>query len=305
MKKGDIVRVKTNAELLNYLFNKDYKQWMKTTYEYNDHIVWMVHFDGEKRDGWKNHLGEKLIIEENTDRLVKPPETYLKKRIVFSKHNGYFIFEGIFKYDNVRSIPTSIRYYNLLSETFLEENEHFKPNHNKSTFFHALGKNACVIYNNKKFRINEFTYLYKNNLIDADIPWVAITENTQIFSNYSHNCTTISPTFKPIICVLKTNEKNIKCFALKCEDCASIFIDVDFLNNENKDYYLNIINFNTEQKKTIPKIKQKSKKKEHQVLKFPKWSNTPTYFKETLTPEERRRKWAIEHPYKGGSCSHK
>jgi hypothetical protein len=236
MKKGDIVRVKTNAELLNYLFNKDYKQWMKTTYEYNNHIVWMVHFDGEKRDGWKNHLGEKLIIEENTNRLVQEPKTYLQKRIVFSKHNGYFIFEGIFKYDKEKSNPTSIRYYNLLSETFLEET---RPSPNKNinlpfdrTYYYVSDKNIKVVLTNK-YHVDEFFQLFANNKINTEIPRMPINTNAKLYTNRTHYCTSHSPTFKPIIAFAIGDSFDI----LLAKGSASLLPTIEYSSSSSSSTY--------------------------------------------------------------------
>ena len=122
MRSGEIVRVRTNAELLNELFGQNYKAWMKSVYDFGDKRVWMIHLDNQERNGWKNYKINNTIIEENLypDDLtglrvdVRPNNL----RIVFSKHNNCFVFEGIYKYDKeneniIRSCKRNIlRCYN-------------------------------------------------------------------------------------------------------------------------------------------------------------------------------------------------
>lgn len=55
MKTNDFFYADTHAEFLNNVFGTNYKQWMKSVWEYDiDTIVWMVRFDKETRDGWRN-----------------------------------------------------------------------------------------------------------------------------------------------------------------------------------------------------------------------------------------------------------
>lgn len=67
MKTNDFFYADTHAEFLNNVFGTNYKQWMKSVWEYDiDTIVWMVRFDKETRDGWRNSfINENELLEEN------------------------------------------------------------------------------------------------------------------------------------------------------------------------------------------------------------------------------------------------
>lgn len=122
MRSGEIVRVRTNAELLNELFGLNYKAWMKSVYDFDDKRVWMIHLDNQERNGWKNYKINNTIIEENLcpDDLtglrvdVRPNNL----RIVFSKHNNHFVFEGVYMYDKERSEASKSRYWQKVAEEF-------------------------------------------------------------------------------------------------------------------------------------------------------------------------------------------
>lgn len=122
MRSGEIIRVRTNAELLNELFGLNYKAWMKSVYDFDDKRVWMIHLDNQERNGWKNYKIKNTIIEENLypDDLtglrvdVRPNNL----RVVFSKHNNHFVFEGIYMYDKERSDASKIRYWQKVAEEF-------------------------------------------------------------------------------------------------------------------------------------------------------------------------------------------
>ena len=122
MKSGEIVRVKTNAELLNLLCGANYQAWMKSVYDFGDKRIWMIHIDNKPRNDWKNYKRDDVIIEEN----MRPNSTAGLRsdvrpntgRIVFSKHEGYFIFEGQYKYDKENSNASKIRYWVRVSDQF-------------------------------------------------------------------------------------------------------------------------------------------------------------------------------------------
>ena len=123
MKNGEVLQVRTNAGLLNYLLGKNYKAWMKSVCDYNDKRIWMIHLDNQPRNGWKNYKNGNVIIEENmcpNDLTgLRTDVRHDVERIVFSKHNGYFVFEGIYKYDKARSKDSEIRYWLRVSDEFL------------------------------------------------------------------------------------------------------------------------------------------------------------------------------------------
>ena len=75
-------------ELLQFLFyNEDYIVFLKNLRKYD--------FNGLRID-----------VRHNVERIV------------FSKHDGYFVFEGIYKYDKENSIDNEIRYWIKVSEQF-------------------------------------------------------------------------------------------------------------------------------------------------------------------------------------------
>ena len=115
MKSGDTIYLRTNAELLNELFGTNYKAWMKSVYDYGTKRVWLIHLDNKERNGWKNYKSVNTIIEENLRpddvsglRMDVKPKN---ERIVFSKHDDYFVFEGIYNYDIEKSNEKTIRYW--------------------------------------------------------------------------------------------------------------------------------------------------------------------------------------------------
>ena len=124
MKSGEIVRVRTNAQLLNLLFGGNYKAWMKSVYDYDDNRkrIWMIHIDNKPRNGWRNYKKGDVIVEEN----LRPYDTtglrtdvrHNVERILFSKHDGYFICEGKYRYDKEKSKDSEIRYWVRVSDQF-------------------------------------------------------------------------------------------------------------------------------------------------------------------------------------------
>ena len=120
MKSGEVIRIKTNAELLNKLLGKNYKAWMKSVYDFGNKRIWMIHTDNKKRNGWRNRKEGDIIIEENLypDDLtgLRSDVRHDTERIVFSKHGGYFVFEGQYKYDKEKSKDSEIRYWVKVSD---------------------------------------------------------------------------------------------------------------------------------------------------------------------------------------------
>lgn len=75
MKTNELIYANTHAEFLNKAFGTTYKGWMKAYWIYNEYMVWMIRFDGNVRDGWKNIIiSDKEIEEENSEyneKIVK------------------------------------------------------------------------------------------------------------------------------------------------------------------------------------------------------------------------------------------
>lgn len=103
---GETFYLRRNYELLNYLFQKNYRAWMKCTFHLNySKFIWMVTIDGKERNGWIDTWQNGKIIEQYVDTYSEPSNLdegfNAKQRIVFEKcndaHGNYFIFRGIFQ----------------------------------------------------------------------------------------------------------------------------------------------------------------------------------------------------------------
>ena len=70
-----IVYARTNAEFLNKEYGTCYKAWMKSRWEYDRNTwVWMVRFDGQIRQDWRNRrVNDSEIWEEY---VGNEPPTY-------------------------------------------------------------------------------------------------------------------------------------------------------------------------------------------------------------------------------------
>ncbi len=122
MKTNDVFYADTHAEFLNNNFGTNYKQWMKSVWKFdNNTIVWMVHFDKETRDGWRNSfIGTNELLEENLiqDRIVyngdRMEELLKLRRIVIaideSSYRRKYIFKGVFALNKER-INTYLNHY--------------------------------------------------------------------------------------------------------------------------------------------------------------------------------------------------
>ena len=122
MKTNDVFYADTHAEFLNNNFGTNYKQWMKSVWKFdNNTIVWMVRFDKETRDGWRNSfIGTNELLEENLiqDRIVyngdRMEELLKLRRIVIAiDESGYrrkYIFKGVFVLNEERE-NTNLKHY--------------------------------------------------------------------------------------------------------------------------------------------------------------------------------------------------
>ena len=122
MKTNDFFYADTHAEFLNNVFGTNYKQWMKSVWEYDiDTIVWMVRFDKETRDGWRNSfINENELLEEN---LILMRTKYdgaplrellsLRRIVIAIDESGYrrrYIFKGVFVLNEERE-NTNLKHY--------------------------------------------------------------------------------------------------------------------------------------------------------------------------------------------------
>lgn len=130
MKTGQIIYAKTHAEFLNSTFGTNYKQWMKSVWNYDENtIVWMVRFNREI-DGWRNtFVSSNRIKEENLEHTLewngKPVGDPLNsKRIVIEiDEEGprrKYIFRGVYTCDKENSNPYTVRYHNKISDEFIQ-----------------------------------------------------------------------------------------------------------------------------------------------------------------------------------------
>ena len=128
MKTNDFFYADTHAEFLNNVFGTNYKQWMKSVWEYDiDTIVWMVRFDKETRDGWRNSfINENELLEEN---LILTRKKYdgaplrellsLRRIVIAIDESGYrrrYIFKGVFVLNEERENTNSKHYFVKISD---------------------------------------------------------------------------------------------------------------------------------------------------------------------------------------------
>ena len=130
MQTNEITYAKTHAEFLNKKFGTNYKAWMKCCYKINtEYEVWMVRFNGQKRDSWKNFYLGDIIKEENCDITRKTwegtplPQTLYHKKLVFEviendKSTRKYVFKGVYKYQIDVSNPYKTRIYKKISNKF-------------------------------------------------------------------------------------------------------------------------------------------------------------------------------------------
>ena len=122
MKTNDIFYADTHADFLNKAFGTNYRQWMKSVWKYDiDTIVWMVRFDKETRDGWRNSfINENELLEEN---LILTRKKYdgaplrellsLRRIVIAIDESGYrrkYIFKGVFVLNEERE-NTNLKHY--------------------------------------------------------------------------------------------------------------------------------------------------------------------------------------------------
>lgn len=126
IKRGDVFKGK-NADLINLLFGKNYKAWMKSgypcSYKGENAVVWMVRFDCSIRSGWVDTMPDSNTIYEKY--VWGSPQYDLNEviknsayRYVFEKvdRDTKFIFKGLYKLNQEKSSET-LRQYDLIEET--------------------------------------------------------------------------------------------------------------------------------------------------------------------------------------------
>ena len=107
MRAGKLVEdVHYNYELLNKLFNMNYKNYYKAEYSLgNGSFVWMVYLDGIERNGWINEKKDDIITEKYVGGKPYPNNIdtglHNKIRLVFEKaknyNKQYYIFRGVYE----------------------------------------------------------------------------------------------------------------------------------------------------------------------------------------------------------------
>ncbi len=122
LKAGEVIHVKTNAELLNTLLGTTYKRWMRTIRSlYNGSFIWIVEIDGKVRSGWSNTWQDGKAIERYVCAPPYPSNIYdglnMKKRVAFEKCNAggrHYIFRGVFEIE--QNFPLTHRVLHLISD---------------------------------------------------------------------------------------------------------------------------------------------------------------------------------------------
>lgn len=108
MQKGEIIKARTHAELLNKLFHKNYKQYYRCTYDItNGLFIWMVCLDNSNNAGRCNKFEDDTTIIEQFDKPMTCSEERfyhglkIKQRLVFEKiktSNGrIYKFHGLYE----------------------------------------------------------------------------------------------------------------------------------------------------------------------------------------------------------------
>ena len=128
LKENDTFYVDTHAELLNQVFETNYKSWMRSSWDVTHNTyVWMVRFDNIERDGWRNYFisSDRLRQVNVTGRgewgnqIINNDGKY---RIVFSIENDFhgkkYVFKGVFKYDREKSDPHGTEEYYKVSSVY-------------------------------------------------------------------------------------------------------------------------------------------------------------------------------------------
>lgn len=125
IKRGDVFKGK-NADLVNFLFGKNYKEWRKAgypcSYKGENANVWMARFDGRVRSGWVNTMPDSNTIYEkyvcgnppyDLDEVIEN-SAY---RYTFEKvdRDTKFIFKGLYKLNREKS-SNVLRQYDLIEE---------------------------------------------------------------------------------------------------------------------------------------------------------------------------------------------
>ena len=116
MKIGNCIYAKTHAEFLNKVLGKEYKAWMKSSYNLSDgKIIWMIQLgDFISSTGWKNkletpekisemHFGVVFDYKHNTYKNALETGTYFNSadRVVFdvikTSPTRKYVFRGVFR----------------------------------------------------------------------------------------------------------------------------------------------------------------------------------------------------------------
>jgi transcriptional regulator with XRE-family HTH domain len=112
MKVGESIEARTHADFLNILLNKEYRGYMKCTFDFDSiNLIWMIRLDNQlTKMGWRNSLesdGEKIIenyVGLPDDRIeYQKRHVYHQVRYVFDiVENAWgkrkYVFRGAFKF---------------------------------------------------------------------------------------------------------------------------------------------------------------------------------------------------------------
>ena len=128
--RGDIIHATTNYELLNTLFGKQMRGYMKCTYPLSPTFELLMHeFNKVTAAGWRNYeSSDGTIIEQYEGKANKPFQTHegLPKnnyRAIFEKRKdkGIFIFKGVYVMSLNNSTPNKRVWHKIADQTNLND----------------------------------------------------------------------------------------------------------------------------------------------------------------------------------------
>lgn len=130
VRRGEIIRARTNYELLNKLLNKNLNGWMKCYYPLSPTFELLMHeFNKVTPAGWRNYENsDEEIIEQYEGVPNKPfksheglPEN--KYRAIFEKQKdkGIFVFKGVYTMSLSDSTPNKRVWHRIAEQSTLND----------------------------------------------------------------------------------------------------------------------------------------------------------------------------------------
>lgn len=97
---GDKIEARTNAEFLNLVFGTNYKQYMRSIYNYsNDSVIWMIRIDSIERAGFKNYFENECLVEYSDKNPTRSNKFYRYVfQIIEENKNRKYVYLGKYKF---------------------------------------------------------------------------------------------------------------------------------------------------------------------------------------------------------------